>query len=138
MSSLGFEDIISAISDSSDKEAIHNLASKYPSLKEGWLRQSEYSRRHDELRTTIAERDAWKQWAADNWSAERNMPKSEAFWMDRASELERELQEETMKTVSWDDIKTEATQHLVSKDDWQAERRHLCSTCRALRILPQP
>lgn len=115
-----FDDVLnSLVSDESDRGVLEGLVDKYPGIKDGWMRQSDYSRKLDTFRDT--ERKAteyedkfkaistqfedvstkyqeaqgnlgkWDQWVADNWDTAENVPKMEKYWRDRAAELEQKV-----------------------------------------------
>lgn len=87
-----FDEILNGlVSDSDDREVLEALASKYPDIKNGWLRQSDYSRKLDSFRDTERKVEAWNKWAEDNWDAENNAPKMEVYWRNKAQELESQV-----------------------------------------------
>ncbi len=87
-----FDDILnSLVGDADDREVLGSLASKYPEIKQGWLRQADYSRKLDSFRDTEKKVEAWNKWAADNWDTENNAPKMEVFWRNKAHELESQV-----------------------------------------------
>lgn len=87
-----FDEILNGlVSDSDDREVLEALASKYPDIKNGWLRQSDYSRKLDSFRDTEKKVEAWNKWAEDNWDAENNAPKMEIYWRNKAQELESQV-----------------------------------------------
>lgn len=84
-----FDEILNnLVSDSEDREALESLSNKYPEIKNGWLRQSDYSRKLDSFRDTEKKVEAWNKWAEENWDAENNAPKMEIYWRNKAQELE--------------------------------------------------
>jgi hypothetical protein len=101
-----FDDVLnSLVTDESDRGVLGDLANKYPGIKEGWLRQSDYSRKLDAFRDTekkaseyeskfnevSQEVTKWNQWAAENWDPDANVPKMERYWRERAEELEGQI-----------------------------------------------
>jgi hypothetical protein len=100
MATSSWEDIINAIPDESDRSRVTELASKYPDLKGGWLRQSDYSRQLDSLKPVKEELSQWQSWADNNWDFENNAPKAELYWKQRAQELENSKGDE----MTFDDI----------------------------------
>lgn len=98
-----FDEILnSLVGDAEDREMLGNLASKYPEIKNGWLRQSDYSRKLDSFRDTEKKVDAWNKWAAENWDAESNAPKMEVYWRNKANELESKVETD----MTFDEIKS--------------------------------
>ena len=118
-----FDEILNSV-DESDRATLSDLSSRYPDLKNGWLRQSDYSRNLDKLRATEAEyqkykttAEAWTEWASNNWDLEANRPKAEKYWNDRANELEAQRGQD----MTFDDIKKFATeQGFISKTDLES------------------
>ena len=66
-----FDEILEKFSDEGDRTTFQGLAERYPEIKDGLLRQSDYSRRMSEIDNSIKELDSWKQWGAENWDAPR-------------------------------------------------------------------
>jgi hypothetical protein len=84
-----FDEILNnLVSDSEDREVLESLSNKYPEIKNGWLRQSDYSRKLDSFRDTEKKVEAWNKWAEENWDADNNAPKMEVYWRNKAQELE--------------------------------------------------
>lgn len=87
-----FDEILNGlVSDTDDREVLEALASKYPDIKNGWLRQSDYSRKLDSFRDTEKKVEAWNKWAEENWDTENNAPKMEIYWRNKAQELESQV-----------------------------------------------
>lgn len=98
-----FDEVLnSLVGDAEDREALGNLASKYPEIKSGWLRQSDYSRKLDSFRDTEKKVEAWNKWAAENWDAQNNAPKMEVYWREKAQELESKVGAD----MTFDEIKS--------------------------------
>ena len=100
-----FEGIYSALS-AQEKTLIDNLFAKEPELKGGWLRQDDYSRKQNELKSkeTVyeeavaykAKMEPWSQEAYDRLHAleEAGVLDSEGkvLWTDQKAELERQFE----------------------------------------------
>ncbi len=113
MATNSWEDIVNAITDESDRSQITSLADRYPEVKSGWLRQSDYSRKLDELKPVREDLTKWESWANDNWDYENNAPKLEVYWKNRAKELEASKDNE----MTFDDISKWATDNgVITKD----------------------
>lgn len=98
-----FDEILNGlVSDSDDREVLESLATKYPDIKNGWLRQSDYSRKLDSFRDTEKKVEAWNKWAEDNWDTENNAPKMEIYWRNKAQELESQVGTD----MTFDEIKS--------------------------------
>lgn len=105
-----FEELISSLTDEGDRKVLETLGSKYPTLKEGVLRQSDYSRKLDEFKREKADAlqwkqklDEWDQWKQDNWDEEHGMTKAQKFALDEVERL-KELGGEDMdfaKLADW-------------------------------------
>lgn len=140
-----FEDVLNSLPDESDRGVLQGLVEKYPDLKGGWLRQSDYSRRLDAFRDTekkakeyedkfkevstqldeisgkykdtSEELSSWHTWKENNWDETENIPKLEKFWRDKAQELEATLATKG-QDMTFDDItKLMAEKGVVTKTD---------------------
>jgi hypothetical protein len=120
MATQSWEDIINAIPDESDRGQVAELANKYPDLRGGWLRQSDYSRQLDSLKPVKEELSQWQSWAESNWDFENNAPKAELYWRNRAQELENSKGDE----MTFDDIgKYIAEKGVITKDVLSAKEQ---------------
>lgn len=89
-----FDEILNVhVSDESDRATITTIAEKYPELKNGWLRQSEFSKKMDETRAAQELASKWQTWRVNNWDDEAKMTKAQRQAMDRVRELEDKLSE---------------------------------------------
>lgn len=64
MGKNAFDDVLASIPEEGDRKAFEAVVAKYPTLKEGWLNRSDYSRRQDEMRDQLKfaqEMAAWQQ-----------------------------------------------------------------------------
>ena len=100
-----FEEIYSALS-AQEKTLIDNLFAKEPELKGGWLRQDDYSRKQNELKSKQTEyeeavaykakMEPWSQEAYDRLHALEEAgvldPEGKVLWTDQKAELERQLE----------------------------------------------
>jgi hypothetical protein len=141
-----FEDVLnSLVSDESDRGVLQGLVEKYPTIKDGWLRQSDYSRKLDAFRDTARkaeeykdkfseisnqfdeistkyketseELSAWHQWKENNWDEEANVPKMERYWREKAQELEASKGQD----MTFDEIEQFITQKgVVTKNDLES------------------
>ncbi len=117
-----FDEILNnLVSDTEDREALESLSNKYPEIKNGWLRQSDYSRKLDSFRDTEKKVEAWNKWAEENWDAENNAPKMEIYWRNKAQELESQAGTD----MTFDEIKnfTEgflAERGVMTKTDFES------------------
>jgi hypothetical protein len=101
-----FEDLIDSFSDDVEKQSIRNIASKYPELKNGYLRQSDYSRSMNELKADkdrfnsektrieadLGKLEEWKAWSLNNWDSDHKMTKAEVAKVKQIEELNSELE----------------------------------------------
>lgn len=113
-----FDDILSnLVSDDADKEVLGNLANKYPDIKNGWLRQSDYSRKMDSLKETTKKVEEWEKWADDNWDFDAGTTKAEQT-------LKRELvtkgEDMTFDQVKDYTEKTLSERGIVTKTDFDS------------------
>lgn len=106
MSKNAFEDVLaSIIPNGSDRKVLEDVAAKYPALRESILRQSDYSRKMDELqreRQTLQERvehgEQWDNWYRQNWVPDALGPglgatKRELEHVKKLKEAEKQLAE---------------------------------------------
>lgn len=122
-----FEELLEAISDTSDREALANLGSKYKELKDGVLRQSDYSRkmneysaekkkfdeRKSEIDAELAKLNEWRSWRTDNWDDGLGMTKAEIAKQERIEELNAEL--EVLKSAQGTDMTFEEVESYIEK-----------------------
>jgi len=125
MAVKSFEEIYSGLS-AQEKSLIDNLFAKAPELKEGWLRQDDYSRKQTELKSKQAEYDEavaykakmepWSQEAYDRLHALEEAGvldlEGKVLWTDQKAELERQLEE--AKTLGGD-MDPKQLEELVTK-----------------------
>jgi hypothetical protein len=100
-----FEEIYSALS-AQEKTLIDNLFVKEPELKGGWLRQDDYSRKQNELKSkesvyeeAVAYKAKMEPWSASAWERIHSLEESgvldaegNVLWTDQKAELERQLE----------------------------------------------
>lgn len=132
MAENGFETLLASM-DVVDREAFVGVVDKYPDLKNGFLRQSDYSKKMDEIKATSNQFDvalqaieeqriALENWQAEN-VAERNddgsiVTKAEAAYRDRAAKLEQELQQARTSEMTFDDLSKHIdTLGVIKKND---------------------
>jgi hypothetical protein len=125
MAANSFDDVLnSLVADESDRGVLSDLVNKYPGIKDGWLRQSDYSRKLDSFRDTERQLESlksadekvkqWENWAAENWDPEANIPKMERYWKEKAEELEGQVGTD----MTFDDISNFITEKgVITKND---------------------
>ena len=101
-----FEEIYSGLS-AQEKTLLDNVFAKEPELKGGWLRQDDYSRKQNELKSKQSEyeeavaykakMEPWSQEAYDRIHAMEKAgvldPEGKVLWTDQKAELERQIEE---------------------------------------------
>ena len=101
-----FEEIYSGLS-AQEKTLLDNVFAKEPELKGGWLRQDDYSRKQNELKSKQSEyeeavaykakMEPWSQEAYDRIHALEEAgvldPEGKVLWTDQKAELERQIEE---------------------------------------------
>lgn len=113
-----FDEIYASLS-AEEKTLLDNTTKKYPELKEGWLRQDDYSRNMNSLKAQEAEIDEIKTYNEQmkTW-AEKNVPKWQALeekgivdketgdelWTGQKAELERQLDEAKKAAVGGENM----------------------------------
>lgn len=117
-----FDELLASIPDEGDRKALQGIAEKYQPLREGILRQSDYSRKMDELasksnelREKLSEAEQWQKWASENYvydaygdgkgATKRELEKDKLVqqYQARAAELEQRISEGG--EVNFDDVK---------------------------------
>jgi len=119
-----FDDLLeSVVSDDGDRKALSELATMYPEIRNGYLRQSDYSRAQDELRREreaaqskldFAER--MERWYGDNWvqdaygpgrgATKRELELKAQFEQTQERLRDIEANGGTGETVTFDELKT--------------------------------
>lgn len=119
MAANSFEDVLnSLVTDDSDKTALSGLVDKYPGIKDGWLRQSDYSRKLDTVRESEKK---LKDWYDENWDEAAGIPKMEKYWREKATELEGKVgQDMTFDEIQKFTEKTLTEKGVVLKTDLDA------------------
>lgn len=93
-----FDDILAKIvPDENHRKTVAQIADQYPELKNGWLRNDDYSRKMDEV--SGIKKDAewaqrvkphvmqWEQWRTEHWDDAAEMTKEEKAARDEAERL---------------------------------------------------
>ena len=111
------EETLSQLS-ADERKLFETTVTKYPELKEGWLRQDDYSRKLNEFKSKETEFETAKARAAelDAW-ADRNVPiyntlvekgivdeNGEELWTQQKTELEKQLEEARKAAVAGGDM----------------------------------
>jgi hypothetical protein len=105
-----FDELLESVAEENDRKALGDIAEKYPQLREGVLRQSDYSRKMDELRAKseelkkdLEETETWRKWASENYvydaygegqgATKRELEKDRLFReaQERAAALEQQV-----------------------------------------------
>lgn len=90
---MAFEDILGLISDESDRKALESIATKYPKIQEGYMRQEDYSSKLAQMEELKGYADQWDTWRQNNWNPELNMTHQQHQALLRAQELEEKLKQ---------------------------------------------
>jgi hypothetical protein len=88
----GFADILGLIADESERVQFEQIVSKYPQVKEGFLRQEDYSRKLAETEEQRKYAEAWDIWKQNNWLADHNMTKQQYEALLENEALRQQLQ----------------------------------------------
>lgn len=129
---MAWEDILAEISpEDTDKPILEKYKSK---IETGYLRQSDYSRKQDELRNKVALADQWDEWQKSEWDADRKMTKTAAQKVDEAERLATrvaELEKGAGSEMTWEEIekglesrnyvKADALKEVVKKSDYEKD-----------------
>lgn len=120
-----FEDLLESIPDEEDRKALATLGGKYKEVKDGVLRQSDYSRKMNDLseekkgvQADLEQLSNWRAWRRDNWDDTTDTTKEERAAQERISELNQEL--DLLKSAQESGMNFEEVQAYVDK---QMEKR---------------
>lgn len=90
---MTFEDIQSLLDDN-EREVLNKVVQKHPDLKNGWMRQNDYSKKMDEFRDKSNQFDeisqyasSWQSWAQENWDFDNKTTKAELTLRKQVEEL---------------------------------------------------
>jgi len=84
---VNFDDVLNIL-DPTEKEVMTQVVFKHPQIKQGWMRQDDYSRKLDEFRPVMEFANAWDAWREENWDDGSGSTKAEALLKARIQELE--------------------------------------------------
>lgn len=85
-----FDEILEKFGTDEDRQSFEVFADKNPFLKESVLRQSDYSRKMDELRDQVSELNEWHEWRQNNWDDDRKMTRTELAKLEKLEALQSE------------------------------------------------
>lgn len=88
-----FDELLEAFSEEGDRKVFEDLASRYPQVREYGMRQSDYSRKLNEVKQDIEELQEWRGWREQHWDDSRNMTKAEIAKAEKLAQLEQEKEE---------------------------------------------
>lgn len=77
MAGNAFDSLLETIGDETDRKALATLGQKYPEVRDGRLRQDDYSRKMDGIRAQEAYVKSWDDWQAKYWLPEKEMTRAE-------------------------------------------------------------
>lgn len=69
MAKNAFDELLDSMGED-HRKALGEIAEQYPDLKSGYLRQSDYSRKMDEIRDKVTYAKQWEDWYSKNWDAD--------------------------------------------------------------------
>lgn len=120
-----FDEILSGITEASDRDTYKVLWDKYEPVRAHALRQGEFSRQMNELgeekkknEKKLAVVDKWEEWKKANWDDEHNATKQEFAYQQRLAELETENQNLTAKVeteMTFEDVAQEVDKLMNGK-----------------------
>ena len=84
---MNFDDVLNIL-DPNEKEVMTQVVSKHPQIRQGWMRQDDYSRKLDEFKPVYEFANAWDAWKTENWDEGANSTRAEALLKARIQELE--------------------------------------------------
>lgn len=111
---MTFDNILNLL-DPTDKQALESIAAKVPEVKQGWMRQDDYSRKMDSFKEITALANQWNDWAENNWNPETNSTKTELALATRIQELEAQGTQMTFDEIN----KLITDKGLMSRTDFE-------------------
>jgi hypothetical protein len=101
-----FEDLLDTITDENDRKVLTELGGKYKELKDGVLRQSDYSKQMNllsedkkkfdseraKVEADLAKLEQWNSWRINNWDDDQAMTKAEIKKLEEIQSLTSELE----------------------------------------------
>jgi len=119
---MTFDNILNLL-DPTDKQTFESIVAKRPEIRQGWMRQDDYSRKLDEFKakegsfSAVSElANQWNQWAENNWNPETNSTKTELALATRIQELEAQGTQMTFDEIN----KLIVDKGLMSKTDFES------------------
>ena len=112
---MTFDNILNLL-DPTDKEVFESIVAKRPEIKQGWMRQDDYSRKLDGFKSVEALANQWNEWAENNWNPETNSTKTELALATRIQELEAQGTQMTFDEIN----KLIVDKGLMSKTDFES------------------
>lgn len=88
-----FDEILGTFGSDEDRQVFQSLAEKNPKVLEYGLRQSDYSRRMDEMKERLKFAEEWDGWKSNNWDSEHSMTKQQFAAVEDARRLQAERDE---------------------------------------------
>lgn len=86
-----FDELLESIGDETDRKALATLGQKHAALREGVMRQSDYSRKQDELKSKVKLAEDWEVWKRDNWNDEHKLTVGEIAREATIADLQTKL-----------------------------------------------
>jgi len=112
---MTFDNILNLL-DPTDKEVFESIMAKRPEIKQGWMRQDDYSRKLDSFKSVEQLANQWNEWAENNWNPETNSTKTELALATRIQELEAQGTQMTFDEIN----KLIVDKGLMSKSDFDS------------------
>ena len=88
-----FDEILERFGTDEDRQQFQQFTEKNPFLKESVLRQSDYSRKMDEVRDDLASLQKWDEWRKNNWDDDHEMTRTELAKLQKLEATEQKLAE---------------------------------------------
>lgn len=122
-----FEQILSTLS-AQEKTLLDNLFAKEPELKDGWLRQDDYSRKQTEMKSKLDEaqvaieyKGKMEPWAEEAYERIHALeeagvidPDGKVLWTEKKTEYETEIEDLKKKLVAGGEMKPEEVDKIVT------------------------
>ena len=110
---MTYEQIYASLS-AEQKSLLDNIYTEHPELKNGWLRQDDYSRKQNELREAVAYKERMEPWAQQAYERIHQAEEAGLFdengnvvWDQKVKDYERQIEEARKAALAGGDMKPE-------------------------------
>lgn len=116
-----FDDALALIKDPDKAKIFKEISEEIPDIRGGWLRQSDYSKKMNDLseekkqlQTDLEQLQNWRSWRRDNWDDDQNMTNAEREKLQEIEALNSEL--EVLKAAQEAGMTFDEVSQYISKE----------------------